>query len=372
MGKKYNIMKWVDNPSILCDDTLNSYLKHIKFKKHKIKSNTKSKEKSNTKSKEKSNTKSKEKSNTKSGGGNLSICNRLTLDGFTFNGLNMSDPFDVLKYYTMDENMTNSKDLLSIDGNSNVISDNSSKIAYYNLIIRSAENRFNGFYEDKIFMKALNMYLYIQELCITSQILRPIDDNVYRIVDNDWDRILERPQGTSVVFASITSTTKSKDIALDFFDENINVSEGYTPILFQIDISDIKDLCIDIDLLGISAFPLEKEIIIPGGLHFIIINREETKHTSPQHKQYRKVILKAVSIQGQIIINTWSHHCDNHTLLYSIPSDVNILFPKIGDNLSTSITTWRRLCLQYNTGSKKKLKHKHKEKKKKKTKKITQ
>ena len=64
------------------------------------------------------------------------------------------------------------------------------------------------------------MYLYIQELCITSQILRPIDDNVYRIVDNDWDRILERPQGTSVVFASITSTTKSKDIALDFFDDN--------------------------------------------------------------------------------------------------------------------------------------------------------
>ena len=58
--------------------------------------------------------------------------------------------------------------------------------------------------------------------------------------------------------------------------------------LFEIDISNIKDICIDVDSLGISSYPEEKEIILPGGLHFNIDNMDDTIHTSPNGKTYRK------------------------------------------------------------------------------------
>ena len=136
----------------------------------------------------------------------------------------------------------------------------------------------------------------------------------------------------------------------------------------QIDISNIKDICIDVDSLGISSYPDEKEIILPGGLHFNIDNMDDTIHTSPNGKTYRKIFLQVLSNVDQIIINKWGHYCSNSPLLYSIPDDVNALFPKIGDNTSTSMITWRRLCSSNDIGAKSRLKKKKTKKKKRKIK----
>jgi hypothetical protein len=250
-----------------------------------------------------------------------------------------------LRRYTMDEDHT------EFDQGGNKIKEGlGNHVSYCSLMIKTSENRFKGSqkvinpmysknnsYEIHSKLLAINMYLFIQGICLkeneyvpespTPQLpLRPVEDIVYRIVDNDWNKILRLVDNSEIMFPSLTSTSKDIVVTENFFIEHLkkNLKKEYKPILFEINISSIKHFCVDIENMLISHYQKEKEVLLPGGVYFKIESKEEIVIDGID---VTKVSL--LSLERQPMLDNWKGKTQNFT---RIPTheELEELLPKIG------------------------------------------
>lgn len=91
--------------------------------------------------------------------------------------------------------------------------------------------------------------------------------------------------GTTVSLQGYTSSSKSKDVALNFTLFNVE-ADGPIPVLFQINFYGEKGL---FDMSNASAFDGEDEVLIQDGLEYKV--KHNAKETTPDGQVYQLIIL---------------------------------------------------------------------------------